>query len=102
MGRHVTFFDVPFDVYRGLGFPGADDLGNMFQFQQIRGDAFCRDRDPGLARSLNPEFARFRPMARRQCEPHSYRVVGLGRESFRSDRRDPLLSRGRHLATPLT
>ena len=27
LGRKVVFSDVPFDVYRGLGFPGAEDLG---------------------------------------------------------------------------
>ena len=59
MGRTIAFIDVPFDVYRGLGFPGADDLGNMFQFQKIRGDDFYRVRDPGLARSLNPELLDF-------------------------------------------
>jgi uncharacterized protein YbjT (DUF2867 family) len=57
--RNVRFQDVPFDVYRGLGFPGADDLGNMFQFQAIRGDAFLRDRDPALSRALDPELQSF-------------------------------------------
>ena len=57
--RPVRFEDVPFDVYRGLGFPGADDLGNMFQFQAIRGDAFLRDRDPALSRELNRELLSF-------------------------------------------
>lgn len=57
--RTVRFEDVPFDVYRGLGFPGADDLGNMFQFQAIRGDAFLRDRDPVLARALDPQLLSF-------------------------------------------
>src|SRR5438105_6099477 len=46
LGRKVVFQDVPFDVYRGLGFPGADDLGNMFQFQAILGDEFMKSRDP--------------------------------------------------------
>src|SRR4029450_12775235 len=59
MGRTIRFIDVPFDVYRNLGFPGADDLGNMFQFQQIRGDNFYRDRDPELSRVLNPELLTF-------------------------------------------
>lgn len=31
-GVEVTYSHLPFDVYRGLGFPGAEDLGNMFQF----------------------------------------------------------------------
>ena len=59
LGRTIAFIDVPFDVYRGLGFPGADDLGNMFQFQKILGDDFYRVRDPELARSLNPELLDF-------------------------------------------
>lgn len=57
--REVRFEDVPFDAYRALGFPGADDLGNMFQFQAIRGEAFLRDRDPALSRSLAPDLLDF-------------------------------------------
>ena len=59
LGRKVDFQDVPFDVYRGLGFPGADDLGNMFQFQAIRGEEFLRSRDVELSRSLNPALQSF-------------------------------------------
>jgi uncharacterized protein YbjT (DUF2867 family) len=59
LGRQIAFNDVPFDVYRSLGFPGADDLGNMFQFQQIRGNDFYRDRDPEVSRALNPELLNF-------------------------------------------
>ena len=59
LGRKVSFNDVPFDVYRGLGFPGAEDLGNMFQFQAILGAEFARSRDPGLSRSLNPQLLSF-------------------------------------------
>jgi len=59
MGLSIGFYDVPFDVYRGLGFPGAEDLGNMFQYQAIAGDAFLRDRDVALARSLNPDLQSF-------------------------------------------
>ena len=59
MGRSIRFEDVPFDVYRGLGFPGAEDLGNMFQYQAILGDEFLRSRSPELARSLNPELLSF-------------------------------------------
>jgi uncharacterized protein YbjT (DUF2867 family) len=59
LGRKVDFQDVPFDVYRGLGFPGAEDLGNMFQFQAIRGEEFLRSRDRQISRSLNPELLSF-------------------------------------------
>lgn len=59
LGRKVSFSDVPFDVYRGLGFPGAEDLGNMFQFHAILGDEFLRSRDPERSRSLNPNLLTF-------------------------------------------
>jgi uncharacterized protein YbjT (DUF2867 family) len=59
LGRRVLFADVPFDVYRGLGFPGAEDLGNMFQFQAIRGAEFLRTRDVAVSRSLNPALLGF-------------------------------------------
>jgi uncharacterized protein YbjT (DUF2867 family) len=59
LGRTVRFEDIPFDVYRSLGFPGAEDLGNMFQFQAILGEEFLGSRDPERARSLNPELLSF-------------------------------------------
>jgi uncharacterized protein YbjT (DUF2867 family) len=59
LGRKVSFFDVPFDDYRGYGFPGADDLGNMFQYQAIFNDEFCKSRDVALSRSLDPELQSF-------------------------------------------
>lgn len=46
--------------YRALGFPGADDLGNMFQFKRDFEQAFRAPRDPAIARSLNPELLSFR------------------------------------------
>jgi uncharacterized protein YbjT (DUF2867 family) len=55
----VAFYDVPFDAYRKLGFPGAEDLGNMFEFQAIRGADFLASRDPAESRSLNPELMAF-------------------------------------------
>jgi uncharacterized protein YbjT (DUF2867 family) len=59
LGRPVTFQNVPFDVYRGLGFPGADDLGNMFEYHALLGEAFLRARDPELARTLYPGLQAF-------------------------------------------
>jgi len=59
LGRKIGFYDMPFEAYRALGFPGAADLGNMFQFHAILGDEFLRARDPGVARSLNPELLTF-------------------------------------------
>jgi len=59
MGKTITFSDVPFDAYRKLGFPGAEDLGNMFQFQQMLGEEFQRYRDPRRSRELNPQLQDF-------------------------------------------
>ncbi len=59
LGQTVNFADVPFDVYRGLGFPGAEDLGNMFQYQAILGDEFLKARSPMVARELNPDLLTF-------------------------------------------
>jgi hypothetical protein len=47
------------DVYRKLGFPGAEDLGNMFQFKRDFESYFCGARNPEVARSLNPELQAF-------------------------------------------
>jgi uncharacterized protein YbjT (DUF2867 family) len=59
LGRPVGFYDMPFDAYRALGFPGADDLGNMFQFQAILGEEFLRRRSPEVARAFHPGLQSF-------------------------------------------
>jgi NmrA-like family len=41
MGKEVRYNSVPPEVYRAFGFPGADDLGNMFQFKRDFEDYFC-------------------------------------------------------------
>ena len=47
------------EAYRGFGFPGAEDLGNMFQFKRDFNDYFRRVRDIKFARALNPELQTF-------------------------------------------
>ncbi|NCC27612.1 MAG: NmrA/HSCARG family protein [Gammaproteobacteria bacterium] len=59
-GEAVRYRAIPPDVYRGLGFPGADDLGNMFQFKRDFEADFCGARDPAVARALNPALKSFR------------------------------------------
>jgi len=59
IGRPVRYNAVTPAVYRSFGFPGADDVGNMFQFKRDFNDDYCRLRDPALARSLNPELQTF-------------------------------------------
>jgi uncharacterized protein YbjT (DUF2867 family) len=59
LGEHVTYYPMPFADYRALGFPGADDLGNMFQFFHDFSDDFMGRRDVDFSRSLNPELLTF-------------------------------------------
>lgn len=59
LGREVRYRAVPFEVYRGLGFPGAEDLGNMFQFYAEFEDVLLASRDIALSRSLDPELESF-------------------------------------------
>ena len=59
LGQEVRYNDVPPEVYRNFGFPGADDLGNMFQFKRDFQEAFCGPRDPAVARGLNPSLQTF-------------------------------------------
>jgi len=59
LGRTVRFNDVPPDVFRSFGFPGADDLGNMFQFYRDC-EAVCNEtRDVARCRSLVPGMQTF-------------------------------------------
>ncbi len=59
LGQEVAYNAVPFEVYRSLGFPGADDLGNMFQFKHDFESYFCGARDVAFARALNPSLRPF-------------------------------------------
>ncbi len=58
-GMEVVYNSVEPEAYRGFGFPGAEDLGNMFQFKRDFQEAFCGPRDPDIARSLNPSLQSF-------------------------------------------
>ena len=59
LGQYVRYNAVPPEVYRGFGFPGADDLGNMFQFKHDFEDYFCGARSIEFSRALNPELQSF-------------------------------------------
>jgi uncharacterized protein YbjT (DUF2867 family) len=59
LGQEVVHNAVPPDVYRGFGFPGADEMGNMFQFNADFEKQYCAARDLGFSRSLNPQLQTF-------------------------------------------
>ena len=58
-GETVIYNAVPFDVFRGLGFPGADDVGNMFQFKHDFEKEYCGSRSIEFSKSLNSELKSF-------------------------------------------
>jgi uncharacterized protein YbjT (DUF2867 family) len=59
LGQEVRYNAVAPEVYRSFGFPGADDLGNMFQFKRDFQEVFCGPRQPEFARTLNPSLQTF-------------------------------------------
>jgi uncharacterized protein YbjT (DUF2867 family) len=59
LGQPVRFQDLPPEAYRKLGFPGADDLGNMFQFKRDFERDFCGARSVEGSRALNPQLQSF-------------------------------------------
>jgi uncharacterized protein YbjT (DUF2867 family) len=59
LGREVRYNDVAPEAYRKLGFPGAEDLGNMFQFMRDFNDVFCGARSLDISRALNPSLQTF-------------------------------------------
>jgi len=64
IGEEVRYQDVPPEVFRSSGFPGADDAGNMFQFKRDFEDAYVGARDLSVVRSLNPDLWTFEEWAR--------------------------------------
>lgn len=59
LGRKVVHYSPSFAEYRGYGFPGADDLGNMFQYKAEFEAEYCKARDVGFSRSLHPKLQSF-------------------------------------------
>jgi len=55
----VAFADVTPEAYRGFGFPGAAEFGNMFQFKAENESAYRRARDVTFSKMLNPDLQTF-------------------------------------------
>ena len=68
LGQEVRYQAVTPEVYRGFGFPGADDLGNMFQFKRDFNDYYRGARDVAFARTLNPELQTFEQWLARNAD----------------------------------
>jgi uncharacterized protein YbjT (DUF2867 family) len=60
LGEPVHYYPVPYDDFRAAGFPGADELGNMFQYYAEFEDEFTGRRDLDVVRGLNPHLLTFK------------------------------------------
>jgi uncharacterized protein YbjT (DUF2867 family) len=59
LGQEVRYNAVTPAQFRGFGFPGAEDLGNMFQYKHDFEAEFCGARGQALSRDLNPRLQTF-------------------------------------------
>ena len=59
LGKEVLYNNVTPDTYRAFGFPGADELGNMFQFYRDFDEVCNKVRDVRFSKQLNPELMSF-------------------------------------------
>ena len=59
LGQDVIYNKIPASVFRSFGFPGADDLGNMFQFYDEFAVELNKIRDVATSKKLNPELQSF-------------------------------------------
>ncbi len=59
LGKEVLYNNVSPDTYRAFGFPGADELGNMFQFYRDFDEVCNKVRDVSFSKQLNPELMSF-------------------------------------------
>ena len=55
----VKYNAVEADTYRGFGFPGADEMGNMFQVYRDFEKEVLAARSADVARKLNPQLQTF-------------------------------------------
>jgi uncharacterized protein YbjT (DUF2867 family) len=59
LGREVRYAPVSPDVFRSFGFPGAEDIGNMFQFYTEYSAECLATRSVSATRALYPEVLNF-------------------------------------------
>jgi uncharacterized protein YbjT (DUF2867 family) len=68
LGQEVRYNAVSPEAFRGFGFPGAEDLGNMFQFKRDFNEDFCGARGVEQTRALNPSLQSFEQWLARNKE----------------------------------
>jgi len=59
LNKNVKYNEVTPEQYRSFGFPGAEDLGNMFQFYRDFEMDGLKVRDLSFSKELNPQLKSF-------------------------------------------
>ncbi|MDQ3675125.1 MAG: NmrA/HSCARG family protein [Gemmatimonadota bacterium] len=59
LGQEIRYNEVTPAEFRAFGFPGSDDLGNMFQFFRDFAQDCCDARSISETKKLNPELLTF-------------------------------------------
>jgi uncharacterized protein YbjT (DUF2867 family) len=55
LNAEVQYVSVPAATYRNFGFPGCQDLANMFEFKQVHNEQFCQQRNmQNVCSLINP------------------------------------------------
>lgn len=60
LGEDVVYNELDPAQYRSFDFPGADDMGNMYQFYRDFDEVCNSTRDVGRSKKLNPELKSFK------------------------------------------
>lgn len=60
IGEKVIYNEIEPATYRSFDFPGADDMGNMYQFYRDFDDVCNSSRDVSRSKKLNPELKSFK------------------------------------------
>jgi uncharacterized protein YbjT (DUF2867 family) len=68
LDKKIIYNAVTPDTYRAFGFPGAEDLGNMFQIKRDFEAEYLANRDIALTRELNPELKTFQDWLKRYAK----------------------------------
>lgn len=64
-GRDIRYTHVPREVFAALGFPGADDLADMFEFYRLHIPS--RKRDIEICRTIAPDLQSFETWVKRNA-----------------------------------
>src|SRR6476646_10726686 len=68
LGEPVRYDVVTPAAYGAFGFPGADELANMFQFNAEYAGEYIAARDLATSRELNPELSTYAGWLERNVE----------------------------------